>query len=147
MERSYGVLAVKEGGLVLVIQQVNGNHWTFCKGHKHCRETDRETAVRELREETNLEVGRFLDDEVYVQEYTFSRRKSSAAITKQVYFFLAEVAGTLALQKREVKAAKWLHLADAEAQLTYKEDKELLRRVKPILDEYMRVHKPSLRPS
>ena len=75
MEKSFGILAIKDDK-ILVIRQVSGDHWTFCKGHKSRfkSESNRETAIRELKEETNLDIMYFINDQTYVQEYPITRK-------------------------------------------------------------------------
>ena len=53
-EKSCGAV-IFDNDKVLVIQQVAG-HWGFPKGHVEQGETELETAKREIKEETNLDV-------------------------------------------------------------------------------------------
>ena len=53
-EKSCGAVIIKNNK-VLVLQQVAG-HWGFPKGHVEKGETEVETAIREIKEETNLDV-------------------------------------------------------------------------------------------
>ena len=53
-EKSCGCIII-ENGKVLLIQQTKG-HWGFPKGHVEAFETESETAIREVKEETNLDV-------------------------------------------------------------------------------------------
>ncbi len=41
---------------VLLIKHKNGGHWAFPKGHVEKKETESETALREIKEETGLKV-------------------------------------------------------------------------------------------
>lgn len=127
METSYGIFAVQDGK-VLVIKQVSGKHWTLCKGHKaNKNESDKDTAIRELKEEVNLCVERFLSDKEYTQQYSLMRK--GRHITKRVTFFLAKVTGTLVIQERELLDAKFMSFADADKLLSYNEDKNILQEV------------------
>ena len=53
-EKSCGAIIIKEGK-VLLLQEVEG-HWSFPKGHVENNETEIETVVREVKEETNLDI-------------------------------------------------------------------------------------------
>ena len=53
-EKSCGAI-VLDGGKILVIQQAEG-HWGFPKGHVEAGETEVQTAIREIKEETNYDV-------------------------------------------------------------------------------------------
>ena len=57
-EKSCGavVLRKNQGRLqVLLIKHINGGHWAFPKGHVERGETEEQTALREIKEETGLE--------------------------------------------------------------------------------------------
>ena len=41
---------------ILLIKHRNGGHWAFPKGHVEKNETESETALREIQEETGLAV-------------------------------------------------------------------------------------------
>ena len=46
----------ENGREILLIRHVNGGHWAFPKGHMEGNETESETALREIREETGIDV-------------------------------------------------------------------------------------------
>ena len=52
-EKSCGCI-IFDNDQVLLIRQVQG-HWTFPKGHVENNETEEETAIREVKEETNCD--------------------------------------------------------------------------------------------
>ena len=57
MEKSCGAILCRETEelpQVLLIRHKNGGHWGFPKGHVEDRETEEETARREIWEETGL---------------------------------------------------------------------------------------------
>lgn len=41
---------------ILLIKHINSGHWSFPKGHMETGETEVETAVREIKEETSIDV-------------------------------------------------------------------------------------------
>lgn len=41
---------------ILLIKHINSGHWSFPKGHVEQGETEVETALREIKEETSLDV-------------------------------------------------------------------------------------------
>ena len=59
-EKSCGALVYrkKQDRLeLLLIRHKNGGHWSFPKGHVETGETEPQTALREIKEETGLDVG------------------------------------------------------------------------------------------
>lgn len=112
----------------LVITSTQG-HATLCKGHVEGSETEHETAVREIREETALEVD-FVDG--FREVVTYSPRPGRV---KDVVFFLARVSGgTLACQPEEVTEARFLPFEEALGALTHDSDRDTLRKARAFLE-------------
>lgn len=112
---------------VLLVKHRSGNHWSFPKGHQIKGETAKETALRELDEETGLTVEKFLFAEVLVENYQFVRKGTT--VSKSVIYFIAEVSGEINLQCAELLEAKWVLLREAEQLITYSESKNVCRKV------------------
>lgn len=86
----------------LVLLQTN-NCWSFPKGHMDPGETEEQTALRELHEETGLHAT-LISGKRVVSEYDML----PIARRKQVVLFLGEVEGQIALQETEVLNHKWV---------------------------------------
>lgn len=71
----------------LLVKSVEGI-WGFPKGHMMVGESERQTALREIKEETDLDV-RLIDGFRIIDEYLISPRGDKPAINKQVVYFLA----------------------------------------------------------
>lgn len=107
----------------LLLKHANGSHWSLAKGHTEPGETEIQTALREIDEETGLKVK-------LKQGFREAIRYSpSAGIEKTVVFFLAKAKGKkLKLQKSEILNAAWLELDDALKLVSHKDTAEVLRR-------------------
>ncbi len=108
---------------VLLIQQ-NEGHWGFPKGHVEFGESEVETAIREVKEETNIDV---IPDESkrYIQEYVMSNGKE-----KQVVFFVAKkVSNDIKAQECEIKNIKWFSFKDALMTITFDNTKQLFKKI------------------
>jgi len=130
-EHSYGIVPLQKIDDIwhmLLIQHGRVKYWGYPKGHAEPGETPVAAAKRELREETNLTVVRFLADSPFEEHYVFTSGRMK--VFKTVSFFAAEVAGDLKLQEDEVSGCRWLPLDSAEEHLTYETDKAIWRRVK-----------------
>ncbi|MBN2142068.1 NUDIX domain-containing protein [Candidatus Woesearchaeota archaeon] len=115
----------------LLIQHLDGGHWDNPKGHVEPGESEEETAVREILEETGLEVD-LVDGFKETAQYL-----SKQAIDKTVVFFLAvPVGGCLAKQEGEIKDIGWFECDDAIAKATYSNAKNILRKAKEHLLTY-----------
>lgn len=129
-EKSCGaVLFREEGGqrLYLVLHSTLG-HWTLCKGHVEGRETEHETAVREIFEETGLRAA-FVDG--FHRVITYSPRPGCE---KDVIFFLARAGdGPVACQPEEVAEAAFLPFREALGRLTHSSDRDILNAAEDFL--------------
>lgn len=112
-EKSCGVILVHDDK-VLLVEQLSGSVG-FPKGHMEDGETEVETAIRETKEETNLDVSidfnkRFLIS--YIQKET---------ILKEVVYFLAttQTPSDLQAQSKELKKAFWVEIDKVEETLTF----------------------------
>lgn len=121
-EKSCGAV-VLDGEKVLVLQQTAG-HWGFPKGHVEENETEIETAKREIKEETGIEVD-------INSQYRYTEKYSPAeGIEKEVIYFIAnKLGGEIKPQEEEVIQIEWLGFEDALNRLTYQNSKEILKKV------------------
>jgi 8-oxo-dGTP pyrophosphatase MutT (NUDIX family) len=124
-ETSYGGVTVR-GDEVLVITPAGRRRITALpKGGPQKGETGEETAGREVREETgvNVDVREPLGDVSYVY------RRGGRRIRKTVHFYLCEfVSGSTEDHDHEVDEARWIPLQEARSALTYPGERELIER-------------------
>lgn len=112
----------------LVLHSTLG-HTTLCKGHVEGEETEHETAVREIMEETGLTVD-FTDG--FREVITYSPKPG---VVKDVVFFLARLSGgTLTCQPEEVADARFLPFEEALGALTHPSDRDILRKAHAFLE-------------
>jgi 8-oxo-dGTP pyrophosphatase MutT (NUDIX family) len=134
-DESFGVIPVcrKEGRWeVFLIQHQRSRHWSFPKGHAEANETAEEAAFRELKEETNLELTRYIRAEPFVEMYTFLH--NGEKVHKRVHYFLAEVAGVIVLQELEIHKGAWMGLDEAYGRMTHSEGRTILSQAAKILE-------------
>jgi 8-oxo-dGTP pyrophosphatase MutT (NUDIX family) len=130
VEHSYGIVPLRKrkgAWHVLLVQHGSAHYWGFPKGHGEKGESPEQAALRELREETNLEVVRFLTETVLEEHYHFTH--NGRHIEKTVSFFVAEVKGTVRIQAAEIGASKWVPLESASDHVTYGNDKAICHQV------------------
>ena len=118
---------------VFLIQHRNyEQYWTCPKGRVESGETPEITAIRELKEETGLEVHRFLQKEPLLEEFYWINNGERQL--KSVLFFVAEVKGEVSLQNQEISHGEWVSLSLAISRVAHPEGKETLRKVEKILE-------------
>ena len=106
----------------------NGATWTLPKGQPNAGETIEQTALREVAEETGLEVR--IVQPVGKIEYFFVQ--SGTRFHKTVHFFLMEpTGGDLAAHDHEFEDVRWVTLPEAEAIMSYPTEREILARAAP----------------
>ena len=89
----------------LVLLQTN-NCWSFPKGHMEPGETEEETALRELKEETGLTADLIPGIRILTEYDMHNRRR------KQVALFFGEVQGEVSLQPSEIRDYRWVRAED-----------------------------------
>ena len=124
-ETSYGGVAIR-GAEVLVITPVGRRRVTALpKGGPNRGETPEQTAGREVREETgvNVAVGEPLGD----VEYWY--RRGGRRVFKTVHYFLCEyLSGSTDDHDHEVDDARWIPLVEALTALSYPGERALIER-------------------
>ena len=97
------------------------------KGHIDPGETPIEAAAREVREEAGVEA----DPVDKLGDVRYWYQRSGKRIAKEVAFFLCEYrSGDPADHDSEVEVARWMPLAEAEAALSYKGEREMVQRAR-----------------
>lgn len=105
LRKSCGVLPYRQtqqGKEFLIVFEKFSQCWSLPKGHMEAGETESQTALRELYEETGLTAE--LDTEnAAVIEYAIS-----PAVHKQVVFFLGQISGTPHVREGEIERYRWV---------------------------------------
>ena len=124
-EKSCGGLIYREHDgetQLLLLKHRCGGHWSFPKGHMEAGETEMETALREIREETGLRV--FLR-ESFREAVEYSPKPN---VKKQVIYFIGFTLNEAALrpQEEEVSELQWMEIHKAYDAVTFRNDKNLI---------------------
>ena len=103
----------------------DGVTWTLPKGTPNPQETTEETALREVREETGLDVRivRRFDD----IEYTFFQGRTRIHKTVK-YFLMAPAGGDLGRHDHEFDEVRWIGFDEAATLLTFETERALVAR-------------------
>jgi 8-oxo-dGTP pyrophosphatase MutT (NUDIX family)/predicted GNAT family acetyltransferase len=105
----------------LLLRHENGGHWSFPKGHTEKGESERETAVREIHEETGLHP--HFRHGFYERIYYLTPKGRR----KEVVYFLARVwRPRVREQVDEISEHRWASYAEARSLLTFENTRLLL---------------------
>lgn len=111
---------------ILLIKHLNSEHWSFPKGHVEENETEIETALREVKEETGLEV---MLDPSFRETVTYFPRKDTQKVV--VYFMgKAKCAYDFIPQEDEIAEIKWVDIGRALQILTYENNKTIVNKAR-----------------
>ena len=106
---------------VLLIKNLRSAHWSFPKGHMERGETEIQTALREVKEETGLSVI------ITPSKFVKINYQPAEDIDKDVVYFLAHpYMGQVKAQVEEVSEIGWFTIEDALGIITFDQEKEVL---------------------
>lgn len=118
-EKSCGTIIIDSNKRVLLVKQKLG--WVgFPKGHMEQGETEIETARRETKEETNLDV--IVDEK---KRYTISYITSTQIDKEVVYFRAKPISYSLLPQEAEIAEIMWVDIDEAKPYLSFDNLKQL----------------------
>ena len=121
-EKSCGAIVFNNNS-VLIIEQFQG-FFSFPKGHVEKGEKEIETAIREVKEETNIDI-EIVSNKKYKIHYKIGGRKN-----KEVVFFIAKaISFDLKSQENEIISCEWIDKDKVLDKLTYDNVKEIYKKV------------------
>ena len=137
-EFSAGVIAfIKEGESIkyLLLKYTKG-YWSFSREEIENGEKSRETAYREIKEETGLSDAKPFDG--FKTSIEFFYRKEGQIVHKEIVFYLAQAKLE---DKDKIKLTEhadygWFAFDEAAAKLQFKNDKEVLKKANDFIMEY-----------
>lgn len=126
-EKSCGALVLRrdeqDGKLyILMIRHKAGGHRSFPKGHMERGETEYMTAVREVYEETAVQIRIDIDFRETVRYHPLP------GISKEVVYFLTETKQKdIHPRQGEIAQVEWVPVDQAEESLTHENDRTVFR--------------------
>jgi 8-oxo-dGTP pyrophosphatase MutT (NUDIX family) len=117
-----------DGTDVLVVHRPKYDDWTLPKGKRESGETDEQTALREVHEETGLRCR-------LGQELAESRYVDGRGRPKSVRYWEMTVEGGSFTPNDEVDEVRWMPLGQVAGALTYERDQ-------PVIQSFAAVHQP-----
>ncbi len=107
---------------ILMIRHKAGGHRSFPKGHMEAGETEHMTAVREVYEETAVQI-RIERDFRETVHYS-----PMPGVSKEVVYFFAQTAQKkIRPRAGEIAQVEWVRIDEVEAALTHENDKSVFR--------------------
>ena len=112
----------------------NPVRWSLAKGTPDPGETMEKTALREVREETGLEVE--IEQPIQSIDYWFADRESDVRYHKTVHFYLMNtVGGDTNLHDPEFDVVQWFAWDEALQTLAYTNEVDVLRKALELISQ------------
>ena len=125
----------KEGIKYLLLHYGMG-HWGFVKGHMEEGETEKETVIRETKEETGITDLKFIPN--FKEEITYYYKFSGKLHFKSVIFFLAETKTEEIRLSYEHTGYAWLSFEQALSRIKFENTRNVLRKANEVVKKIMR---------
>ena len=131
-EKSCGsVVFLKNSEVNYLLLRYGAGHWDFVKGNVEPNESEKDTVIRELREETGIVDAQFIED--FREKIEYFYRRQGATIHKEVIFFLIETHTEKVKLSYEHVGYTWLNYQRAMEKLTFKNAKDVLQKANKLL--------------
>ena len=115
---------------ILLIKHINIGHWSFPKGHVEGNETEVETAIREIKEETAIDV---MIDPTFRETVSYYPKRDTQ---KTVVYFIGKAKNYDYIpQEEEISEIRWVDIGYASNILTYENDKNIVNKAKTAIKE------------
>jgi bis(5'-nucleosidyl)-tetraphosphatase len=131
-ERSAGAVVAKEIGGRRYVLLLNGGKWDFPKGNMEEGETELQTVVREVREETGIDDLKLKDGFRRVVEYFY--RREGKNVHKRVVYLLGGTSEERITISHEHQGFGWFTYKEALKKASYENSKAILKEAERFLN-------------
>ena len=128
----------RENGRVkfLLIYSGRNKVWGFPKGHIEPGETEKQAALREVKEETGIDglsfVEGFREEDIYRTVSNRGESKGKEIEKHSVYFLCETKTGEITLDKEEIEDHKWVGIDEARKLLAFESLKRIFTKAQAI---------------
>jgi len=131
-EKSCGAIVfLKNSEVKYLLLHYEAGHWDFVKGNVEPNESEQETVIRELREETGIKDAKFIED--FKEKIDYFYRRQGTTIHKEVIFFLMETHTETVKISYEHVGYIWLNYQQAMEKLTFKNARDVLQKAHKLM--------------
>ncbi len=139
IEKSCGAVIFNRAEQVrYLLLHYEAGHWDFVKGHVERNETEKDTVLREVEEESGLMDVVIIEG--FRERISYYYRRRGQTVLKEVIFYLLESKTDEVKISGEHVGYEWLDFEKALERLTYKNAKEVLRKANERLAKLLAKH-------
>jgi 8-oxo-dGTP pyrophosphatase MutT (NUDIX family) len=132
-ERSCGAVVFRRSQETeYLLLHYEAGHWDYVKGQVEPKESEKDTVIRELEEETGITDVRFVEG--FREEISYFYRRGGRTVKKEVVFFLVETRSRDVRLSYEHVGHEWLNYEKAMAKLTFDNAKRVLTKAHRLLE-------------
>ena len=117
-----------------LLLQYEAGHWDFVKGNVELNESEVETVLRELREETGIVATQVIGG--FREQIQYFYRRQGETIQKEVVFYLIQADTEKVELSFEHVGFEWLDYQHALERLTFKNAREVLQKAHAFLEKH-----------
>jgi len=114
----------------LLIYSKRNNAWGFPKGHIEPGESEKEAALREIKEETGIDdlafVEGFREEDIYKAISNRGPHNGTAIEKHSIYYLCKTQTSVIKVDEEEISSFKWLRLQDVYSVEMHKSTKQIL---------------------
>ncbi|MFP3985515.1 MAG: bis(5'-nucleosyl)-tetraphosphatase [Candidatus Bathyarchaeia archaeon] len=131
-EKSCGAVVLKRNSeLEYLLLHYGAGHWDFVKGQVETNESEKETVIRELKEETGITDAQFIEG--FREQISYFYRRGGETVHKKVAFYLVEANSNNVKLSYEHVGYTWLTFDKALEKLTFKNARNVLKKAHTFL--------------
>lgn len=131
-EKSCGaVVFFRNVQLKYLLLQYEAGHWDFVKGNVEPNESETDTVLRELKEETGIVATQTIEG--FRERIQYFYKRQGETIQKEVVFYLIQADTEKVELSFEHVGYAWLDYPDALERLTFKNAKDVLQKADAFL--------------
>jgi bis(5'-nucleosidyl)-tetraphosphatase len=134
-EKSCGAVVFEKNGQVdYLLLQYEAGHWDFVKGNVEPNESETDTVLRELKEETGIVATQTIEG--FRERIQYFYRRQGETIQKEVVFYLIQANTEKVELSIEHVGYAWLDYSHALEKLTFKNAKDVLQKAHVFLQTH-----------
>jgi 8-oxo-dGTP pyrophosphatase MutT (NUDIX family) len=133
-EKSCGAIVFKKNSkLEYLLLHYESGHWGFVKGNIESNESEKETVLRELKEETGIVNAEFIGN--FRETIKYSYRRRGTIVNKEVVYYLIQAQNVNVELSHEHDGYEWADYYRALEKLTFKNSRKLISKANESLKD------------